>query len=169
MVNPGTTYIGPYGTAQQLPPTDDPRGGAQVDAWLLTCPRFHPVWYQYAIGVIRLGDVPGLPPARHIQFDGATHELLLVALNPEHGPQTAESTSAGMVDGSLPYLEPVNVVHQFEATDDEMRHVMRLAVQAVTRGILTPETGDAPTAVREAWLASLTKTLAHLRGEAHAS
>lgn len=53
--------------------------------------------------------------------------------------------------------------------DDEMVEMAALAAAAVVHGALTPETADAPERIRESWLSSMTKTLAHIRREAHAS
>ena len=53
-------------------------------------------------------------------------------------------------------------------TIPDARYTAQLAAQAVVDGVLNPETADAPSRIRENWLASVTKTLAHMRGEVHA-
>jgi hypothetical protein len=117
--------------------------------------------------VVRLRDgVPGFPPPRR-QFPGATHELIVVALDPRHGPYTAGNL-ARFHDGSLPYLTPGNIAHQMEGTDDDARTLAAYAAWGVTVGALLPETSDAPSLIRGEWKSSLVKTLAHIRGEAHA-
>lgn len=156
---------GPCGTATQLEIPDEPWARQTADHWLLTAPMYHPLWSQYVLACVRLeDDVPGFPPP-HRQFPGATHELLVVALNPEHGPYSREKLRE---PGDLKYLTPVNICHQFIATDAEMRAVVPLAARAVVHGALNPETGDAPERIRQEWLSSLVKALAHARGEEHA-
>jgi hypothetical protein len=148
---------------------DVPRAAQTVDMWLITAPVFHPLWSQYHMACVRLDDdVPGFPPPVR-QFDGATHEFLIVALNPEFGPFDEASMAEYGRSGRLPLLTPINVAHQFTASDDEMREVCSLAARAVVNGYLNPETADAPDRIREDWLASIVKTLAHIRGEPHDS
>ena len=161
-------HRGPYGEALRLTFPDLPMLAQTVDGWLLTAPTYHPLWSQYSLAVVRLDDdAPDFPPPYH-QFPGTTHELLVLALNPDHGTQTAETMAGYAETGNLPYLAPVNHAHQFIATDDELRQLASWAAWCVVHGHLNPETGDAPALIREAWLTSLTKTLAHIRGEAHA-
>lgn len=161
-------HRGPFGEAVRLTFPDIAATSQTVDGWLITAPTYHPLWSQYSMSVVRLDDdAPGFPPPYH-QFPGTTHELLVMALNPDHGPQTAETMTGYAETGGLPYLTPVNHAHQFIACDQELRQLASLAAWGVVNGHLNPETGDAPALIREAWLASLTKTLAHIRGEAHA-
>lgn len=141
-----------------------PRASETVCMWLVNAPVYHPAWSQYVLLVVRLTDgMPGYPPPHH-QFEGTTHELLVMVLDPEKGRQTVESVDALHAAGkSAPYLMSPNVVEQFIATDAEMRAVAFLCSQAVVRGQLNPDTDG-----RSGWLPAITKTLAHIRGEAHA-
>lgn len=168
-VDDGQRFDGLYGQAVELAVPDGPAGAETVCWWLLTAPQAHPLWSQYVLCCVRLRDgVAGFPPPRR-QFDGATHELLVVALDPSRGPfdEAAMAAYAEAGDG-LPYLTPVNIAEQFEATDAEMARLTALAARGVTTGQLWPETADAPELVRAGWLSSLVKTLAHIRGEVHA-
>jgi hypothetical protein len=98
----------------------------------------------------------------------------LVALNPEHGPFTAENlverymTPGSGKFGHLPYLTPVNIAHQIEGTDEEARQLTAYAAWGLTAGALEPETSNGPGRIRAEWKSSLVKTLAHIRGEHHA-
>lgn len=161
-----TTETGPYGKAELIPIPDNPRSAQTTCWWLITAPTFHPLWSQYCLLVVRLDDdVPDFPPPKR-QFAGATHELLVMALEPKgDSPYTVES----MYPGPLPYLEPINIVEQFTATDNEMRELAHYMAWGVVVGALNPETSDAPTMIRESWLGSLVRTLAHIRGETHAA
>lgn len=163
------TVKGAFGHAEPIPLADTPEAVETVCSWLITAPMYHPLWSQYVLCVVRLrDDVPGFPPPTR-QFAGTTHELLVLAIKPDHRWTAAELGHRLDEGGSLPYLTPVNIAQQFIASDDEMRDLASLASQAVVHGALGPETADAPERVRQSWLTSLTKTLAHLRGEAHAS
>ena len=156
---------GPCGRAEELAVPSN-RAPATLLWWLITAPLYHPLWSQYVLSVVTLGDQPGLEPAT-LHFPGATHELLVMALNPGEPPRphTAEALQQGK---GLNYLLPVNVAHQFTATDNEMRHLAELACTGVVNGVLNPETGDAPGRIRMEWLTACVKTLAHIRGEEHA-
>ncbi|MEH0547309.1 hypothetical protein QA802_30750 [Streptomyces sp. B21-105] len=129
---------------------------AGLDTWIITGPRWHPVWYQYALSVVTLADHPELPPANRRHPD-ATHELTVFALNPEAGPLDARH----LPDGPLPFLTPVNVVEQITTTDARARELAFLCARAVVDGLLWPETGDAPDHVRAFWRSSIHKTLDH--------
>lgn len=159
---------GPYGHADRwaFDPAD-PNDAASVAYWLITAPNFHPIWSQYVLGCVRLDDIEGFPPP-HRKFHGATHELLLVALHPEHGPYDLAAMDRYALSGQLPFLTPVNIVEQFTATDAEIRELAWLAARGIVNGALNPETADAPARIRADWLSTLVKTLAHIRGEEHA-
>lgn len=164
-----TEFKGQYGRARLIPVPDVAEAAETVCTWLLTAPHAHPLWAQYLLGVVRLRDgIPGFrPPTR--QFIGATHEMFVFALNPEHGPFTVEKMLGyGAGAGSIPCLTPVNVVHQVEGSDEEARLLASYAAVAVVHGMLWPETGDAPDRIRMNWKASMVKSLAHIRGEEHA-
>lgn len=157
-----TNETGPYGTAERVPIPADPKAAMTLTWWLITAPAFHPLWSQYSLTVVRLDDTPGFPPPV-LHFDGATHELMVAALEPQDKPYTVATVYP------LRWLEPINIVEQFTATDDEMRELAHLAAKGVVFGALNPETADAPTRIRAQWLSSLVKTLAHIRGEVHAA
>lgn len=161
-----TQFKGAYGRAWLIPLPDIPQAAETVCTWLLTAPQAHPLWAQYMLGCVRLRDLDGFPPpVRH--FDGATHEIDVVALNPEHGPYNVEKMQGYHHSGDLPYLTPINIAYQIEGSDDEARLLTGYAAMAVVHGFLWPETADAPEQVRADWAVSLTKTLAHIRGEVH--
>lgn len=161
-----TEFKGPYGRAQLIPLPDIPSGAETVCMWLLTAPHAHPFWAQYMLGCVRLRDLDGWPPPKR-QFDGATHEITVVALNPEHGPFTVKMMEEYCVSGTMPYLTPINIAHQIEGADEEARILAAYAALGVVHGLLWPETSGHPN-VPEEWDGTLIKTLAHLRHEEHA-
>ncbi|MFC8676741.1 hypothetical protein ACFUEN_29150 [Streptomyces griseorubiginosus] len=148
---------GPHGSARRIPPAsytaEKPAG---VDGWIITAPGYHPLWSQYALGVVSLADIPGVPAANKHRAD-VTHELHVFAVNPEAGP--VDATAIGP-DG-VPYLTPVNVCEQFITTDDTARRLAFLCVRAVVDGLLNPETGDAPELIRATWSTAIRETLEH--------
>lgn len=167
---------GPYGTVEfvEMPSKDDPKltklARAALDVargtWLITSPGWHPLWSQYVLSIVSLEDHPDFPPPV-IKFHGATHELLLLAINPDH-QLTVEKVQNFCKTGNLPYLSPINISEQFECIDEEIQQIAWLAARAVVNGHLNPEVADAPTRIREDWLTACTKGLAHMRGEDHA-
>lgn len=162
-----TEFKGHYGRARLIPLPDVLSGAETVSMWLLTAPQAHPVWTQYVLGCVRLRDLEGWPPPKR-QFDGATHEITVVALNPEHGPATVAMMEEYCHSGRMPYLTPINIAHQIEGTDEEARILTAYAALGVVHGLLWPETSGTSEAVAEEWDGSLIKTLAHLRHEEHA-
>lgn len=161
----GDRLRGPCGEAHRVPYEGHVGAEQTVGYWLVTAPGFHPAWSQYAIACIRLDDdAPGFAKPHH-RFLDTTHELLVLAMDPTDGPHTPESV---LRPDGFKVLRPVNIAHQFIATDEEMRELTKLAAKAVVRGWMNPETADAPERIREDWLTALTRTLAHIRGEAHA-
>ena len=156
---------GEAGEAFELPIRPGHDAAQSVCHWLVNAPGAHPLWSQWVIACVRPDDdVPGFPPP-HRQFEGATHEVLIVAVNPDH-PITPEL--AAQSDYELVYLEPVNLASQVTATDDEMRLVVAGMAWACAHGVMTPEPWLGYGSFREAWLTTIVKTLGHIRGEEHA-
>lgn len=150
------TLTGGYGTAHRMPAHAYADRPATLDCWIITADCWHPAWSQYMLGLVHLADTPGAPPAKKRAPD-ATHELLVVALNPEHGPYDAATARSDQ----LHHLTPVNIAEQFTATDEQALRITRLCARAVVDGRLTPETGDAPTQIRAWWHARIRDTLEH--------
>lgn len=173
-----TAWEGPYGRAWRVPPLDPNHPElseksrkilpGHLTSWLIYSPGWHPLWSQYVLDCIKLIELPGVPPANH-KFEGTTHQVLVVALEPREDGRlhTKEEVYVWHHTGMMPFLNPVNIAEQFEATDDEMIVTCSLAVRSVVFGQLNPDTADAPLTIRTNWLESFTKCLAHLRGEEH--
>lgn len=162
-----TSFSGGRGRAELVPMPDIPQIAETVCTWLVTAPHAHPAWSQYMLGTVRLRDLEGFPPPKR-HFTGATHEINVVALNPEHGRFTVAKMQGYYYTGDLPCLLPVNIAHQIQATDEEARMLAGYAAWGICHGVLWPETSDAPDRIREEWESTLVKTLAHIRGEEHA-
>lgn len=164
-----SALVGPAGTAVRLDLDPAVHGIDTTVAWWLLTGPWHPFWTQFVISVVHLRPVEGRPPA-HLQFPGATHELVVMALNPGDPPKVHEAATleAGGIAAVGGYLKPVDVVHQFTATDDEMVALAELCALGCVNRALTPSTDDAREMLREHWLSACVRTLAHMRGEEHA-
>lgn len=137
--------IGRAGTARPVPV--DGTAPATLVAWVLTIPGAHPLWSQYILCVITLADLPGVPPATRSDPDH-THELMVMTLDPDHGPY---GPGGGWEFRLLP---PGNVAEQWPGTDDDQaRRVGEVCARAVCDGLLMPETAGAGDTVRAAWRA----------------
>ncbi|MDI6911499.1 hypothetical protein [Nocardioides sp.] len=169
MSGPRETFTGPAGTAIRLRIDPAVRGSATTVTWWLLTGPWHPLWTQFVLSVVRLSPVEGWPPAE-LHFPGATHELLVFALNPGEPPKVhaVETLEAGGFAAVGGYLTPVDVVQQFTATDDEMTELAALCARGCVDGALNPSTDDARSTLREHWLTACVRTLAHIRGEEHA-
>lgn len=161
---------GPYGTAELLEIPVMAAAAELVCHWLINgqLQTFHPFFDTWTLSVVRLTDgLPGFPDPHHT-FEGTTHEMVVCTLNPEEGPYDAEKM-AGYATGGLPLLTPINVCEQFIATDDEMRELAYFGAKAIVNGKMSPEPPFSAQAHSKSWLVAMTKTLAHIRGEEHAS
>lgn len=156
MTTPPDDLTGSLGTAERAPDTAFADRPAALTLWIITAPAWHPLWSQYSLSVVTLADIPGEQPAIK-KFPGATHELLVMALNPEHGPYDASAIRSD----TLHHLTPVNIAEQFTATDEQAQVLAALCAHAVVDGLLNPETGDAPERIRASWSRVIEQTLDH--------
>lgn len=110
---------------------DDKAGLAQ---WIVNAAWAHPIWPNYCVTVIHLRDLPGQEKPANINLPGATHEVMVIALNPEHVPSLEP-------DAGLKYLTPLNFRGQFVAESDEAA-VARVQkdVEDICAGLLNPDT-----------------------------
>lgn len=131
---------------------------ATVALWLLTCPGWSPVWTQYVLAVIHLRPIEGVPPA-HMDRSDASHEVMLVALDPTLGTVSADS----YLTVSPPFLTPINVRHQVTGiTDEDARRLAGIVAAAVVHGLLVPEP-EGILGARERWALTLDSTVEHYR------
>jgi hypothetical protein len=165
---PTKRWEGKYGVAieiQMTLPANDP---GNVATWLLNSPRYHPAWSQWMLSSVRLADVPGWPPPNK-WFPEATHEVVVLTLDPAHGPYTEENlltryVGPGPEQGKLPYLTPVSVMFQLKATDDEVSKTVRMLARSVVQLGLSPESEGNENHVRTTWGHLAQQSIEHLRG-----
>lgn len=138
-------FTGPHGRAWSAPLPDE-RATADEDAtvamWVVEAEWAHPAWHSYVIALIHLRPIAGVrPPIIHLP--GATHEMMVAALSPDHSRNP-------LIDGtaaSLPWLSPMNFVGQFRAlTDAAAMERLEGTVREVIDGQLSPDTD-----FRRAW------------------
>ncbi len=110
---------------------NDPRAAVTLPCWIASAAYAHPLWSHYTIMCVALREVPGLPKAT-VGLDGATHEILVFALDPGTKPA---------VDDVPRILHPINFAGQFVAADDiSAAALVQQAVQDVIDGTLNPDT-----------------------------
>lgn len=115
----------------KLHPEKAPIHEVTTACWILQCPAYHPVWHSYVISCVSLKNMEGLPPAV-ILLPNATHELFVIALNPNF-PTT--------VNEDFCFLEPINFSAQFIAENDEVASGrIEESVKEILAGVLSPDT-----------------------------
>jgi hypothetical protein len=158
----GLVLIGADGSATDVvmtgkPPTPDQ--AATLRTFFLDCPGQSPAWQHYLLSIIHLRPIEGVREAV-IRFPGATHEVLIVALDPSKKPTATKRRSWS-------FLWPTNLEQQVQLDNDDQAHALLLdCARAVVDGRLwaePPLSGQV-----EPWRTVLIKTAAHYRGEIHA-
>jgi hypothetical protein len=108
-----------------------PATSACIGQWIVAAPWAHPFWDNYIISVIHLRPIPGAEPPV-ILLPGATHEIYVIALDPNHEPDTADIPRT---------LTPINFAAQFIAQHDvEARARVLRSVEEICKGELNPDT-----------------------------
>lgn len=123
------------GRPSNLPEIHTEAGKPFAATWLLDAPWAHPVWSQYTLFVYDLTTPTAEPPI--VYLNGATHEMLLFALDPAHRVDPAQPASRQ----KIAKLHPANAGYQFRAASDEAA-VERLQqiVDAIEARRLSPDT-----------------------------
>jgi hypothetical protein len=105
--------------------------GGEICGWIIEAPWAHPMWHSYMLSAVHLRPLDGLEPAV-IYLPGATHEVMLYALNPEHTPA---------LDQFPKLLMPANFHGQWiEVSDEAACLKVEGCVDAVIAGQLSPDT-----------------------------
>ena len=108
---------------------------ATIGSWIVEARWAHPLWHSYAIFLIHLRPLAGGAPAK-IHVDGATHEFILFALDPD-GPRTP----AILGEEYARILRPANFAAQLvEADDDGARWTIEGIIDQIIMGQLNPDT-----------------------------
>ncbi len=111
---------------------------AGLDRWLLHCPLSHPFWPWCVVSVISLRDVPGMKPAV-ITTPGATHEVMIFALDPDFHPDDRWCTG-GAGRWNARTLTPANLVEQLVGlTDEHANELVFLFAHSCCDGLTSPD------------------------------
>lgn len=151
------TFTGRAGSAwrtRQLPmgQRTKPDHDATVGVFVVRVPGAHILWDHWLVSMIHLRDITGVPPA-HRTFPSATHEFMILALDPGEPLPSLDVTA----DWHPRTLRPVDVLEQLELADDVVAdEVLELAVQAITAGSISPDQD-----FRTAWKEALVLTQKH--------
>jgi hypothetical protein len=130
--------------------------------WLITAPGYSATRKQWILAVITLGDTPGFKPAR-LDFEGATHEVIIMPVDPAGGDQSANSVVRLLLAHSLPMIPADAVRFQVRATDSEVMNLSALMATAVVRNRWSPDVTGDPGNVRGAWRESAERNLLAIR------
>jgi hypothetical protein len=105
-----------------------------IAAWVIYAPQSHPLWPWLRLTLIHLRPIEGLDDPK-IHLEGATHEIVLTALDPKHYPPPLDD-----IPGN--YLTPHNFAAQLLCTSDEaaIKAVEELAMKPLAKGHLNPDT-----------------------------
>ena len=155
----GELIEGPFAHARQVivRTVDIPDQAAVLNTYFITAPWQSPAWVHYRLSVVHLRAVEHETQPVTLRREGATHEFLLVALDPkanpvEHDPSTWHS------------LYPLNLEYQIRMESDEnAAELCTLAARAVCNGLLWAE--PPMSGQTEPWVSTLEATAAHYRGE----
>jgi hypothetical protein len=130
------TINGPHARAWKLVAmARDGRDHAGVAGWLIEAPWAHPFWHSYRLSLIHLRPMEGLAEPI-IYLEGATHEIVLYALNPETPREPALLST-----GDVAVLDPPNFVAQMiMGSDDAAADKVGAAVDMICQGRLSPDT-----------------------------
>ena len=90
-----------------------PDPGASVGTWMVTG-NFHPHWSWWAVLVIHLRQIDGLPPPVK-EYPGAEYEFQILSMSPDH-PVDIDAFEQG--EDHFHYLTPPDCVVQFGGLDD---------------------------------------------------
>lgn len=154
----GEVIHGPFATATEVivePNTVDQ--SATIAAWFIDAPGQSPAWSKYLLAAIHLRPIDGQSKSPTIRLEGATHEILLTALNPDKNPRLDDTET-------WHHLTPLNLEEQFiVGSDAAARELVRDCAHAVVAGLLWAE--PALSGQVEPWRTVIRETASHYRGE----
>jgi hypothetical protein len=132
----GKEFVGVAGRATEIVHTleagDRPDFGATLAMWFLDCPMQATAWRHYNLAIIHLRPIEGVKPAI-IRSPGATHEVMLFALNPKLNPSPTNAKS-------WQYLSPYNFLGQLKLpSDEEAKRGLEAMARDVANGRLWAE------------------------------
>ena len=122
-------------------PADD-RWPATLGGWIVHVPGAHPMWSYYLVSVVHLR--PMEDREVDLQFIGATHEIGVLALDPDHTPDPDDPET-------FKHLEPPNLIQQLGGLiDSQALSITRQLVTAFVYKELSPDTDHR--SCQKAWI-----------------
>lgn len=135
-INLGTFISGSGGYARELlfelEPTDPKDWHAGIGTWFIDAPHQSPAWRHYMLSIIHLRDIAGVKPPS-IREEGATHEVMILALDPAGKPDPQNQAS-------WVFLSPHNLEEQVTLADDaSASKLLGICAQKIVDGTLWAE------------------------------
>jgi hypothetical protein len=175
MFRPIRVFDNPPNRAWEIDFSEDAKTVADWDAtvamWLIHAPGQSPVWNRYVVSCVHLRDIPGQSKPAKKTFSAATHEIMIIACNPDMGDVAVEGFRRRQdelrAEGKGWFLTPFNYVGQFEIAEDmTAKDLTALLVRSIVDNHLPAEP---PLSGGDYWTISLAKTLEHLTTGSHRS
>jgi len=130
---------------------------ATIAAWIMQCPGWSPAWDKFLLCCVHLRQIEGVKPAV-FTMQGATHEIMLVALDPTYAADPDDIFS-----DKTRILHPINIVQQFIVNnDDQAIELTKNVAMACIQGIL-PIEPQGIRGAREYWESTILTTAQHIR------
>jgi hypothetical protein len=106
---------------------------ATVASWIVYAPWSHPFWPYVLIAAVHLRDLPGQSKPPTVHLAGATHEIFVVAMNPDNYPPKIGDFNQ--------LLSPINFSGQWiAASDEDAANRVEATVREICEGKLNPDT-----------------------------
>jgi hypothetical protein len=124
--------------AWRLTPTAETAKPSGLDSWLIHDPGIHAFWSWWIVSGCSLRDIPGAPPAK-LQRPDMSHEILILALNPEKPPIDPD-LPVGLGGQRVHHLEPLDLVCQVGGiTDEDANRLIMLLCRVFCDGLSHPD------------------------------
>jgi hypothetical protein len=108
---------------------------ATLAMWLINARGYHPFWSWWTVSAVHLRPIEGVKLA-HKQYPHAEYEIMIFAIDPRNG-YVPDPDKA--LDG-YPFLQPVDLVHQFHGiSDSEVVNLVQRCIWAIRDGFMSPD------------------------------
>jgi hypothetical protein len=153
---------GEHGTAVPLVVPPAPELATLMMHWLVTAPGFSTTRSQWVIAVSTTADLPGFRPCK-LDFDEATHEIVIMPLDPEGGEYSGHMLVRLLLACELPLGTADAVRVQVRAAEHEVSELAPVLAAAIVRHGWTPEVTADPAGVRRQWQEFIEDNLSAIR------